>query len=194
MGKLWKALSGLADVLQVASFAGLTLAGLAGGITAIAAYSIQLPWFWILMSAALLAWTVIFSFDRFHIFQKARTKIPPSPVQFVVPVEYVPINDVARDVYGKTRGTGLCDFIESVATHNGKLEHEAVLDVCATYIVNTAVPLFGKHPPSIEWEKLDRSIFARGRIENGSFHRHGNDDPEFTQYIHTRHGPRQRRE
>ncbi len=181
MGKIWKAFSGLADVIQVASFGGLTLGGVVAAITAIAGYSSQLPWFWILVAAALLAWTAIFLFDRFHLFERAMVKTPTPPAISERVVEYVPINDVAVEVYGKTRGTGLCNFIESVATRNGKLGHSSVLDVCATYIADTTVSIFGKHPPSIEWEKLDRSIFKTGRFENGSFHRHGNDDAEFTE-------------
>jgi hypothetical protein len=56
--------SAFANTLQVASYYNWTVAGALGLATALGGYSIEIPWFWILISAAFVAYVTLYATER----------------------------------------------------------------------------------------------------------------------------------
>jgi hypothetical protein len=96
----------------------------------------------------------------------------------------MPMRDAAALAYGQLRAidsifTGVADrYTES---HPGETKEERVLLYMVSAMALKGLPLYGKHPPSQEYERIDPDEFKLGRFANGGgmFLHHGDKAPKY---------------
>ncbi|MDP3650190.1 MAG: hypothetical protein Q8R67_00780 [Rhodoferax sp.] len=96
----------------------------------------------------------------------------------------MPIRDAAAQAYGQLRAidSTWAEVADRFAGSDlGETKEDGVLLYMVSAMALQGLPLYGKHPPSTEYERIDPNEFGRGRFANGGgmFLYHGDKAPKY---------------